>query len=369
MREGITFDDVLLVPQHSSIASRKEVNPQGKFSRNIPLKIPIVSANMDTVTEDLMAIALARFGGLGVLHRFLSIPDQVDLVLKVKRAESISNGLTTRFPNATQDHQGRLLVAAAIGAVGDYMERAKALVQAGADCLVVDVAHGHADAILQAVEKLKQEVKVDIVAGNVATQEGARDLIGAGADGIRVGVGPGSICTTRIVTGSGVPQLTALLDCAHAARETDVPLIADGGIRNSGHLTKALAAGASCVMLGSLLAGTEESPGLTTIRGQTKYKVYRGMASLAATVSRKQREKGVETLEWEDLRAIVPEGVEATIPYKGPVTETLEQLAGGLRSGMSYCGARNLEELWKKAQFIRITEASWKESQPHALEQ
>lgn len=472
MQDGFTFGDVLLVPQRSSVSSRKDVSIQGRFSRNILLKVPIVSANMDTVTESGMAIAMARLGGLGVIHRFLTIEEEAEEIALVKRAESyvIENpytlfpyqtvkearrfmdrhgvgGLlvindnrkligvvTTRdvlfqpvgdrpveavmtkrvvtarpgigleeaealllkhkieklpvvdkagrvqglitaqdiqklklYPNATKDKKGRLLAAAAVGAVGDYLDRSEALIQAGADVLVVDVAHGHSDQVLEVIEKIKTRwPKTDVVAGNVATYQGARDLVAAGADGIKVGVGPGSTCTTRIVTGSGVPQLTAVLECSKITREKGIPVTADGGIRDSGDLTKALAAGASCAMLGSLLGGCEESPGWTVVRKGMKYKVYRGMASLGATLSRKSKE-GAEPGK-EDVARVVPEGVETMMPYRGYAAEAVNQLAGGVRSGFSYCGSRTLEELWRKARFIRITEASWRESKPHALD-
>jgi len=473
MHEAFTFDDVLLVPRRSSVASRRDVSLKGRFSRHVSLQVPIVSANMDTVTESAMAIAMARLGGLGVLHRFLTIEEETEQVALVKRAESfvIENpytlfpyqtvreakqflhrhgvgGLlvvndtrrligmvTTRdvlfqtdgnrpikeimtrqlvtaragvsleeaqgllrkhkieklpivdhagrvlglitaqdiqkmrlYPLASKDMKGRLLVGAAVGVVGDYLERAQALIQAGADVLVVDVAHGHADHVIQAVEKIKSRwPKVELVAGNVATYEGARDLAAAGADGIKVGVGPGSTCTTRIVTGAGVPQLSAILDCARITREKGIPICADGGIRDSGDITKALAAGASSVMVGSILGGCEESPGYTVVRKGMKYKVYRGMASLGATLARRSKE-GREPKNNDDVSEVVPEGVETMLPYMGTAAEVVGQLAGGVRSGFSYCGARNLEDLWKKAKFVRITQASWAESQPHALE-
>ena len=474
LKEAFTFHDVLLVPRRSSITSRKDVSLTGKVSRHIELKVPIVSANMDTVTESPMAIAMARLGGIGIIHRFLTLEEEAEEVSRVKRAESFvienpytlfpyqtvkearrfmerhgvggllvindnrkligvvsmrdvifSNGnidspvasvmskklvtakpgirleaaeellhkhkieklplidsagrvqglITAQdiqklklYPNASKDSKGRLLVGAAVGVVGDYLERADALVMAGADLLVVDVAHGHADHVINAVKKLKARFpKIDVVAGNVATYEGARDLARAGADGIKVGVGPGSTCTTRIVTGAGVPQLSAVLDCARITRERGIPIIADGGIRDSGDITKALAAGASTAMIGSLLGGCEESPGSTVTRKGMKYKVYRGMASLGATLSRRTKEGG-RPLEGEAAAEVVPEGVETVMPYRGFAVEVVNQLAGGVRSGFSYCGARNMEDLWKKAKFIRITQASWAESRPHAVE-
>jgi IMP dehydrogenase len=269
-------------------------------------------------------------------------------------------------PHASQDRKGRLLVGAAVGVVGDYLERAAELLKAGADALVVDVAHGHADHVIAAVAKLKKRwPSAEVVAGNVATYEGARDLAEAGADGIKVGVGPGAICSTRIVSGAGVPQLTAVLDCAKVTSELGVPVVADGGVRSPGDITKAMAAGASSVMIGSLLAGTEESPGLMVVRGGMKYKLYRGMASLTATLSRRYTERGGRgKIEDEEAMEVVPEGVESMVPYRGAAREVVHQLAGGLRSGMSYCGARTVPELWSKAEFIRITNAAWHESLP-----
>lgn len=341
MKEGLTFRDVLLVPKYSTITSRKLVDTTSSFSKKIQLKCPIVSANMDTVTEARMAIAMASCGGLGIIHRFLSVEDQCLQVREVKNQN--------------------LRVGAAVGATGDYLERCCLLVGEGVDVLVVDVAHGHTSYVLKAVELIKTKwPQVEVVAGNVATALGALDLINAGADGIKVGVGPGSICSTRIVSGAGVPQLTAIMDCAQIAHQHRVPLIADGGIRDSGDITKALAAGASCVMLGSLLAGTEESPGeIRSDKNGLRHKVYRGMASLAATLS----------FKGGDSRSIIPEGVVSLVPYKGEVIPTIHQLQGGLRSGMSYTGSKTISELWKNAEFIRITNSAWQESKPHILEQ
>jgi IMP dehydrogenase len=481
LRVGLTFDDVLLVPKLSDIKSRRDADTGTLFSRGIKLSIPVVSANMDTVTESAMAIALARLGGIGVIHRFLSIDEQVAEVLKVKRSEGVVIedpitlgpektvgealgiirerdiggivivdgagrvlGLLTRrditleddmdrrvkevmtprsklitarkgvsmeeakkvlhankieklpiidgggkllglitskdimkrkqFPDATKDPKGRLRVAAAVGVKGDHMERSERLLEAGADALVVDIAHGHSAYAIDTLREIKRELgQVEVVAGNVATARGARDLIKAGADAVKVGVGSGSICITRVVTGSGVPQLTAIIDSASGAADSGIPIIGDGGIRNPGDVTKAIAAGASTVMIGSLFAGTEESPGPTVLREGVRYKLTRGMASLAATVDRRVREtkttgpKEDELIE-EVIEEGVPEGVEGLIPYKGKVDEVVRQLVGGLRSGMSYSGAHDLPELRRNAEFMRITSAGHKESLPHNIQ-
>ena len=472
IRDALTFDDVLLVPKRSSIHSRKDVDLSTRLSRNIKLNIPIVSANMDSVTESAMAISMAHNGGIGIIHRFMSVERQVEEVLKVKRAESVIieepytiwpsatmsdakrlmqekgvsgllvvdankkllgiltardllfedndlnrvselmtpmkslhtasadasidearqllrkykleklplvdeeghlRGLITskdmvtlaERPQACKDSKGQLTVGAAVGVREGYIERARALVEAGVDVLVVDVAHGHSDRVLNVVRKLKKELsQVDVIAGNVATPEGTKDLIDAGSDAVKVGIGSGSICITRIVTGAGVPQLTAVLECAEAARESGVPIIADGGIRNSGDITKALAIGASSVMIGSMLAGTEESPGVTVMRNGRKYKIHRGMASVGASMKR-----GTEEAEDEAaLLEYVAEGIEAFVPYRGTSHEILAQLAGGIRSGLSYCGAKTLAELRQNASFVRLTSAALKESYPHDVD-
>jgi IMP dehydrogenase len=472
-REGLTFDDVLLVPKRSPIVSRSQTDLRTKLSRNISLNMPLVSANMDTVTESQMAIAVAREGGIGIVHRFMTIEDQVDEVLKVKRSESVVieqpytvkpettvaelyklmaeygvsgllvedqnklAGIITRrditfeknvkrkvsdlmtkevitakagttieqakeilhkhrieklplvdakgriaglitskdilkmdqYPHSAKDKKGRLLVGAAVGVKGDYLERAEALLEAGADTLVVDIAHGHSENALNTVHMIKKAFPdCDLIAGNVATGEGARDLIKAGVDAVKVGVGSGSICITRVVTGSGVPQLTAVIDAVKAAKEYGIPVISDGGIRTSGDLTKALAAGASSAMIGSMFGGTDESPGKTLVKNGKKYKMYRGMASYMASLGRKYREEGPQVVDGDDLNDYVPEGVEAMVPYKGSVVEILRQLAGGLRSGLSYCGARTIPEMQKNAEFVRITGAGFIESQPHDVD-
>ncbi len=472
-RVGLTFDDVLLVPRRSGVHSRGDVDTRTTLCRRIEMTIPVVSANMDAVTETEMAIAMAREGGIGIIHRFLPIDQQVAQVRRIKRAESIVieqpytveptrpirdalefmeehgsagllvlddqgrllglvtsrdllfeddldkpvstvmtardrlvtappgigldearamlhkhrieklplvdgngalHGLITsrdirsrlRHPHATKDERGRLRVGAAVGIRGDYLERAEALAGEDVDALVMDVAHGHTEAALKALVRLRERFPgVPVVAGNVATAEGTKDLIERGADAVKVGVGPGSTCTTRIVTGAGVPQLTAVMECARVAAASGVPIIADGGIRNSGDITKALAAGASSVMLGNLLAGTEESPGALVIHNGRQYKTYRGMASLWATAQRRALDGAVED---EDLTQIVAEGVEATVPYRGKVADVVQQLVGGLRSGMSYCGARTIPEIWDQAEFFRITPAGLKESLPHDVE-
>lgn len=475
--KGLTFDDVLLIPKRSTISSRQDVNTASWLTPTIPLQIPIISANMDTVTEAAMAIAMARSGGLGILHRFMTIEQQVRQIKQVKRAEGflvehpytishqatiaqarqmmqhneiggliVTNnqekmvGLITQrdvllakndqdlvssvmtqpsqlitaqptitldqarqilhehrleklpvlddygnlvglitaqdivkqqqFPQATKDHKGRLRVGAAIGVKSQDIERAGALLAAGVDLLVLDIAHGHADHCITMIKALRHQYpQSQIVAGNVATRDGARELSEAGANAIKVGIGPGSICTTRIVTGFGVPQLTAIADSVAGVGDsgTNIPVIADGGIKSSGDLVKALAAGASAVMIGSLFAGCEEAPGSPVIRDGQKVKVVRGMASLAASIGRKAAEKGDdESAEsQQDWDKVVPEGVEAVVPYRGQVREILHQLVGGLRSGLSYGGARNITELQEKAEFIEISPAGIRESHAH----
>ena len=471
--EGLTFDDVLLIPKRSPIVSRSQTDLRTKLSRKITLNIPIVSANMDTITESGMAIALAREGGIGIIHRFMTIEDQVDEILRVKRSESVmieqpytikpdvavaeakkammeynvsgllveeSNkfvGIITRrditfeknnkrkvselmtrdvitakpgitidqakeilhnqrieklpviddkkhivglitskdilkmehYPHASKDRKGRLLVGAAVGVKGDYLERTEALLEAGADIMVVDIAHGHSENAINTVHMIKKAFPdCELIAGNVATGEGTRDLIKAGVDAVKVGVGSGSICITRVVTGSGVPQLTAVVDSVKVARDYDIPIVSDGGIRNSGDITKALAAGASSVMIGSLFGGTDESPGKTLVKNGKKYKMYRGMASYYASLGRKYREEGPKVVDSDDLNDYVPEGVEAMVPYKGSVVEIIRQMAGGLRSGLSYCGAKRILEMQTNAEFFKITSAGYIESQPHDVD-
>jgi IMP dehydrogenase len=473
-KPALTFDDVLLVPKYSEIHSRSAVSTATQISPGIKLEIPIISSNMDTVTEASMAIEMARAGGLGVIHRFLSIERQAQEVLRVKRAESFrvddpvtaavdtplkqaliimkesecsglvitdSSGvlvgilthrdldladdvsgtvadlmtpkervvtgspsisrddarkllhkhrieklplvdesgklvglITARdilkermHPRASKDGRGRLRVGAAVGVRSDDLDRAERLLQVGCDMLVIDIAHGHSDLAINMVKKLVDRFPgVQIMAGNVVTPEGVADLAQAGAHSIKVGVGSGSICTTRLVAGSGYPQLSALLECAPAARQHGVTIISDGGIRTSGDLTKAVAAGSHCVMLGSLLAGTNEAPGASVVRDGRRYKVVRGMASLTANVGRKEVDTGqVNDEEWEK---VVPEGVEAVVPHRGPVKDILHLLVGGLRSGMTYSGARTLAELHELAEFAQITGAGITESRHHDVD-
>jgi IMP dehydrogenase len=479
-QKGLTFDDVLLIPQRSPFASRQDVNTATCLTQTIPLNIPILSANMDTVTESAMAIALAQAGGLGVIHRFMTLEQQARQVRKVKRAQGfmVENpytiahdatiaeaealmdqhdvggliviggdhrliGLVTRrdillappdlhtvhdvmtpadkvvsvgpevtssearnilfqhrleklpvvseegsviglitsrdvakvehASRATVDDKGRLRVGVAIGVQPRDYERAEALVEAGADVLVLDIAHGHADHCIEMVRRIRKGIPTaQIVAGNVATREGARELTEAGADAIKVGIGPGSICTTRIVTGFGVPQLTAIMDSVAGVQDTGraIPIIADGGIKTSGDLVKALAAGASTVMIGSLFAGCEEAPGSPVIRDGKKVKVVRGMASLGAAMGRKAAEKPQDESaeDQEDWEKVIPEGVEAVVPYRGHVGEIIYQLVGGLRSGLSYGGAQNIQQLQANAEFIEITAAGVRESRSHDVD-
>lgn len=464
--EALTFDDVLLVPAESSVVPR-DTDVSAPLTQNIHLKCPIVSAAMDTVTETRLAVAMAREGGIGILHRNTSIAEQVDMVHTVKRSQSgmivdpftlppdrpirealdlmaryhisgipiteeddslvgiLTNrdlrfeddldrpirelmtkenlitvpvgttldearrilhrhriekllvvdedyalqGLITvkdilkriEHPNTSEDDLGRLRVGAAVGTGEDLRDRAQALVEAEVDVLVIDSAHGHSQGVLEALEQLRGWFPdVDIIAGNVVTEKGARALIERGADAIKVGVGPGSICTTRVVTGAGMPQITAVARCAAAAEPYDVPVIADGGIKYSGDIPKAIAAGAHAVMIGSLFAGTKESPGERILYEGRTYKAYRGMGSLGA-----MKEHGGDRYFQADTRKPVPEGIEGMVPYKGPLSDLLHQLVGGLRSGMGYCGCRTLEDLRENARFTRITTAGLRESHPH----
>ncbi|MFD0621117.1 IMP dehydrogenase [Paenibacillus sp. GCM10027629] len=468
-KEGLTFDDVLLVPRKSEVLPR-EVDISVSLSKSVKLNIPLISAGMDTVTEAALAIAMAREGGIGIIHKNMTIAQQAEEVDRVKRSESgvITNpfsltpdhhvydaealmakyrisgvpivdennklvgiltnrdlrfvhdfaikinevmtrenlvtapvgttlqeaegilqkhkieklpivdetntlkGLITikdiekaiQFPRAAKDAQGRLLVGAAVGISKDTFERTEALVQAGADVITVDSAHGHHINIVEAVRKLRELYPdLTIIAGNVATGDGTRELIEAGASVVKVGIGPGSICTTRVIAGIGVPQVTAVYDCATVAREYGIPIIADGGIKYSGEIVKAIGAGATAVMLGSLFAGTEESPGETEIYQGRSYKVYRGMGSLGA-----MKEGSKDRYFQENEKKLVPEGIEGRVAYKGPLADTIHQLMGGLRAGMGYCGTASIEELKNDTQFVRITGAGLRESHPHDVQ-
>lgn len=341
---GLTFDDVLLVPQKTDLLSRKEVDLSTQLTPKIKLKIPLISANMDTVTEAPMAIALAKEGGIGMIHRFLTIDQQVAEVKKVKK-------------------EG-LLVGAAIGVNSDHKERAEALIKANVDVLVIDIAHGHSFQLLNTLKDLKRQFKnIEVIVGNMATSQAAADLIKAGADAVKVGIGPGSLCTTRIVTGAGMPQITAISEVAEVAHNHSVPVIADGGIRYSGDIVKALAAGASTVMIGSMFAACDESPALSIKKDGLMYKITRGMASMAANRDRQQKDQAFK----KDLKEYAAEGVEAKVLAKGKVIDLINQLMWGVRSGFSYSGARTLLELWEKAEFIQITQSSLIESHPHNI--
>jgi IMP dehydrogenase len=465
LREGLTFDDVLLQPARSQVLPA-DADTRTCLTKNIALNIPIVSSAMDTVTESHLAIALAQQGGIGIIHKNFSIARQAEEVDKVKRSESgmivdpitihpdkrISDALElmrrfrisgvpvtkdgklvgiltnrdlrfeTRFdlpisevmtkdnlitvpigttleeaekilhkhriekllvvddqfalkglitvkdiqkklkyPSAAKDGQGRLRVGAALGSTGDFLERAQELVKMKVDVLCMDSAHGHSERVLEAVRAVKKLLpSVDLIAGNVATYEGARDLIELGADGVKVGIGPGSICTTRVVSGAGVPQITAIADCARAAREGGVPMISDGGIKYSGDITKAIASGADTVMIGSLLAGTEESPGETILYQGRTFKSYRGMGSLGAMA-----QGSSDRYAQEGSGKLVPEGIEGRVPYKGPISELVYQLVGGLKAGMGYCGCANIRELQSRSNFLRVSSAGLRESHVH----
>ena len=478
IREGLTFDDVLLLPRRSAVFSRKDVSTRARLSRNITLDIPLISSNMDTVTESGMARAMARMGGIGIIHRFLSIERQVEEVRKVKRAENViiedpftvapditlgeakqfmrregisgvlvvkekagkkqlvgiltrrdllfetnvkqkvsalmSTKLITARPSITlekakellhthrieklplttadgilvglitlrdilermenptsaKDKKGRLLVGAAVGVKGDTTERTDLLLKAGADVIVIDVAHGHNLRAIETTKLLRSTfgTKIEIIAGNIATPEAARDLAKAGADGLKVGIGPGAACTTRIVTGVGVPQLTAIMDIAKEAKKLNIPFIADGGIRNSGDLSKARAAGADTAMIGNLLAGTKESPGEYILDRGAAYKYYRGMASYEATAEKVRVDRAAEGGGGEaDGFFRSPEGASGRVPYRGEAAMVVTDLMAGLRSSMSYLGATTFKEFQKHAEFIRMTDAGRTESGPHGV--
>ena len=469
--EGLTFDDVLLLPAASEVLP-DAVDTKCRFSKNINLNIPLASAAMDTVTEARLAIAMARHGGIGVIHRNLDIEEQANEVDKVKRSESgmivepitlpphatlaqaeelmgrfkisgvpitdeerklvgiltnrdlrfetdygrnisevmTSDGLVTaregttleeaqvvlgkhrieklpivdeeyrliglitvkdiekkiRYPDSAKDERGRLLVAAAVGVGAGVDDRVAALVERDVDVLVIDTAHGHSRDVIEMVAKVKANYSVEVVAGNVATGDATRALIDAGADGIKVGIGPGSICTTRVVAGVGVPQITAVYDCASAAAEFDVPVIADGGMQFSGDLAKAIAAGAECAMVGGLLAGVDESPGEVVLYQGERFKEYRGMGSIGARKGRSfSKDRYFQDLRDEDL--LVPEGIEGRVAYKGPISNVLHQLVGGLRQAMGYCGTKNIDEMRTKTRCVKITASALRESHPHDI--
>ena len=477
IREGLTFDDVLLLPRHSAVFSRKDVSTSAKLSRHITLNVPLISANMDTVTERAMARAMAKLGGIGIIHRFLSLERQVEEVRRVKRAENViiedpftvspditlgeaksfmrregtsgvlvvkmkggkkqlvgiltrrdllfetddrqkvsslmSKKLVTARPDVTlekaknilhdyrieklplttkdgylvglitlkdivermqnptssKDKKGRLMVGAAVGVKEDTLERTDALLKAGADVIVIDVAHGHNSRAIETTKLLCKTFgsKIEIVAGNIATPEAARDLVKAGADGVKVGIGPGAACTTRLVTGVGVPQLSAIMDVAKEAKKLGIPFIADGGIKNSGDLAKALAAGADTAMIGNLLAGTKESPGEYILERGIAYKYYRGMASYEATAEKTRLDQTGGMGGQGDGFFRSPEGTSGRVPYRGEASMVVTDLVSGLRSSMSYLGAKNLNEFQKNAEFIRQTPAGMSESGPHGV--
>lgn len=362
-KKGLTFDDVLLIPAESHVLPN-EVDLSTQLADNIKLNIPLISAGMDTVTEGAMAIAMALQGGLGVVHKNMSIQAQASEVANVKSV--VVPGNATK---AAVDDQNRLLCAAAVGVTSDTFERAEALLEAGADAIVIDTAHGHSAGVLRKIKEFREHFpKQTLIAGNVATGDATRALFDAGVDVVKVGIGPGSICTTRIVAGVGVPQITAIYDAASAAREYHKPIIADGGIKYSGDVVKALAAGGNAVMLGSMLSGTTEAPGDIFEDNGKKYKRYRGMGSVGAMAqahgsSDRYFQGGVN-----EANKLVPEGIEARVEYKGDVSDVVFQIDGGLRSGMGYCGAANISELIEKAQFVQITNAGLRESHPHDVQ-
>jgi len=343
--EGLTFDDLLLLPNYTDI-KREEVNIETELHPRLRLRIPVISSPMDTVTEETMAITMAEFGGLGIIHRNIPAAEQAAMVAKVKAKN--------------------LLVGAAVGVGRDLEERVKVLIEAGADVLTVDSAHGHSKFIIEAVEYVKQHFpKMIVMAGNIAGANGAKALIKAGADILRVGIGPGSICTTRIISGMGVPQITAIMESVKGAAGSDVSIIADGGIKQTGDMAKALACGAHAVMLGSLLARFEESPGDVVTINNKNYKIYRGMGSIAAMKKGSAARYG--QADTKDSKKLIAEGVEGLVEFKGKVTDYLFQIEGSLRSSLYYLGSKNLQEFHEKSQFIKITSASLKESHPHSI--
>lgn len=355
--EALSFDDVLLIPKKSTLSSRREVDLSTHLTKKIKINTPLVSAAMYTITEAEMATAMALEGGLGIIHRFQTIEDQVNHIKIVKEHKVDKDN----FPMANLDKKGRLMVGASVGIKNGFLERTKALLDAGCDVIAIDVAHGHMQRVIDTIKEIKNNFKdINLIAGNVATYEGAKDLAEAGADCIKIGIGPGSTCVTRIVTGCGVPLFTSLIECSKVIDEYDVTLMADGGMKNSGDVVKALATGASTIMSGFLFAGTDETPGNIIDVSGKKYKEYKGMYSLHANKKLNQ----IENNNVKDDR-IITEGVEAVVPYKGKLSDVFFQIIGGIRHGLSYCGARNIKELHEKAQFIRITNSGLRESHAH----
>ncbi|MES4789716.1 IMP dehydrogenase [Levilactobacillus brevis] len=361
-KEGFTFDDVLLIPAESHVLPN-EVDLSTQLAPNLKLNVPFLSASMDTVTETKMATTMARNGSLGVIHKNMSADDQAKMVAAVKAIENDAS----QYPNAAVDANNHLLVAAAVGVTSDTFDRASALLNAGADAIIIDTAHGHSAGVLRKVAEIRHQLPdATLIAGNVATGEGTRALFEAGVDVVKVGIGPGSICTTRVVAGVGVPQLTAIYDAAQVAREFGKPIIADGGMKYSGDIVKALAAGGNAVMFGSMFSGTDEAPGDIIEDGGKKYKTYRGMGSLASMShgsADRYFQGGVN-----EANKLVPEGIEARVEYKGSVNDIIFQMVGGLRSGMGYTGSATIQDLIDNAQFVRISNAGLIESHPHDVQ-
>lgn len=362
-KKGLTFDDVLLIPAESHVLPN-EVKLDTKLAPNLQLHIPLISAGMDTVTEGNMAIAMAENGGLGVIHKNLSIEAQVEEVKKAKRKTVDPN-----LPHPAVDDQGRLLAAAAVGVTSDTFERAESLLEAGADAIVIDTAHGHSAGVLRKIKEIREHFpNATLIAGNVATGEGTAALFDAGVDVVKVGIGPGSICTTRIVAGVGVPQITAIYDAASVAQKYGKKIIADGGIKYSGDVVKALAAGGNAVMLGSMFSGTTEAPGTIFTNEGKQFKSYRGMGSVGAMSQQHGSSDRYFQGGVNEANKLVPEGVEALVPYKGDVSNIIYQIDGGLRAGMGYVGAGTIDELIENSQFVQITNAGLRESHPHDVQ-
>ena len=362
-KKGLTFDDVLLIPAESHVLPN-EVKLDTKLAPNLQLHIPLISAGMDTVTEGNMAIAMAENGGLGVIHKNLSIEVQVEEVKKAK-----GKTVDPNLPHPAVDDQGRLLAAAAVGVTSDTFERAESLLEAGADAIVIDTAHGHSAGVLRKIKEIREHFpNATLIAGNVATGEGTAALFDAGVDVVKVGIGPGSICTTRIVAGVGVPQITAIYDAASVAQKYGKKIIADGGIKYSGDVVKALAAGGNAVMLGSMFSGTTETPGTIFTNEGKQFKSYRGMGSVGAMSQQHGSSDRYFQGGVNEANKLVPEGVEALVPYKGDVSNIIYQIDGGLRAGMGYVGASTIEELIENSQFVQITNAGLRESHPHDVQ-